>query len=57
MVTRLILRMGGVATLAPLKDTQLIMPATQDTDCLDFLDEFVSLMECGQDLSHLVKVS
>ena len=57
MVTRILLQMEGEDILALLKVAQLITPVTLGTGCLELLDAFVSPMDSGQGLSHLVKVS
>ena len=57
MVTRIILQMESEDILAQLKVAQLITPVTLGTECLELLDAFVSPMDSGQGLSHLVKVS
>ena len=57
MVSQILLQMERGAILALQKDTKLITPATKGTDSLGFLDKFVSPMDCGQTLSHLVIVS
>ena len=43
--------------MALLKVTQLITIVTLGTECLELLDAYVNLMDSGQGLSHLVKVS
>ena len=57
MVTLALLRMEGEPLLGTQRDTPSLTPAMQDTSSLESLEELVSLMEYGQGICLLVRVS
>ena len=57
MVTLALLRMEGEPLLDTQMDTPSVTPAMWDTSSRESLEEIVSLMEYGQEICLLVRVS